>query len=66
VESAHDLTGELVWDLDAGRAHGLRWTSQGTMKVTITRSGKTPDGAAAPVEQALLFEEEYAWTGAFE
>jgi len=66
IEDAQKLEGKLVWNLDSGRAQSIEWSSKGTIKLTVAGKGKQQDGTDIDVEQIQIFDEEYAYTGAFE
>jgi hypothetical protein len=66
VEDVQKVDGKLVWDVEAGRAQGIEWTSKGTMKLTVVNVVKQPDGTDGQSEQALIFDEECLYTGKFE
>jgi hypothetical protein len=66
VEDAQKLEGKLVWNLDAGRAQSIEWTSKGRLALTVGGTAKQKDGTDVEAEQIQAFDEEYAYTGAFE
>lgn len=65
VVDAQKFEGELVWDLDAGRAHSIEWSSKGEMTLTVSLPAKTKAGDDLTVEQIFTFDEEYTYTGTF-
>jgi hypothetical protein len=66
VADHQTLEGELVWDLAAGRAHDIHWTSKGEMTLTVDIQGKAPDGTEVSAQQVLVFDENYTYTGTIE
>ncbi|MBL8858244.1 MAG: hypothetical protein JNL28_07070 [Planctomycetes bacterium] len=65
LEDELTIEGTLVWDVKAGRAHSLEWSSKGGMVLTVYLPAKGPDGEKATIEQVFTFDTEYDYTGTF-
>lgn len=65
VEDELTFEGTLVWDVKAGRARSIEWSSKGEMVLTVYLPAKGPDGEQGTIEQVFTFDTEYDYTGAF-
>lgn len=57
--------GELVWDLAAGRARSIEWTTKGTLVLEISLPMQAKDGSDLTLVQSFTFDTEYAYEGSF-
>lgn len=65
VSDEQAFEGELVWDVRAGHAHKIEWTTKGEMKLTVSLPKQGPDGDEVILDQVFTFDTEYAYTGTF-
>lgn len=66
MADSQTFEGELVWDLAAGRAHGIEWNAKGTMVLKVSLPVKSKEGEDLTLIQAFTFATEYDYTGSFD